>query len=90
MINDNNNNNEILFTDKYKPTKYIDLITEEKTNREILTWMKSWDEIVFNKKFNIPKIPINLNKNSQFPSKNNNNNNNNNINNNNKNNILKN
>ena len=90
MINDNINNNEILFTDKYKPTKYIDLITEEKTNREILTWMKSWDEIVFNKKFNIPKIPINLNKNSQFPSKNNNNNNNNNINNNNKNNILKN
>ena len=65
-MNKENNNNEILFTDKYKPTKYIDLITEEKTDREILTWMKSWDEIVFNKKFNIPKIPINLNKNSQL------------------------
>lgn len=47
-----------LFTDKYRPKKYCDLLTEEKINREILTWMKSWDEIVFNKKFNIPKIPI--------------------------------
>ena len=47
-----------LFTDKYRPKKYCDLLTEEKINREILTWMKSWDEIVFNKKFIIPKIPI--------------------------------
>ena len=50
-----------LFTDKYKPKSYSDLLTEEKTNREILTWMKSWDEIVFNKKFQIPKIPITQN-----------------------------
>ena len=47
-----------LFTDKYRPKKYCDLLTEEKINREILTWMKSCDEIVFHKKFNIPKIPI--------------------------------
>jgi chromosome transmission fidelity protein 18 len=39
--------------DKYKPNKFCDLLTEEKTNREILTWVKSWDEIVFNKKFNV-------------------------------------
>ena len=64
-MNKENNNNEILFTDKYKPTKYIDLITEEKVNREILTWMKSWDEIVFNRKFTIPKIPIIQNINNQ-------------------------
>ena len=51
----------LLFTDKYKPKSYSDLLTEEKTNREILTWMKSWDEIVFNKKFQIPKIPITQN-----------------------------
>ena len=51
----------LLFTDKYKPQTYSDLLTEEKTNREILTWMKSWDEIVFNKKFQIPKIPITQN-----------------------------
>jgi chromosome transmission fidelity protein 18 len=51
----------LLFTDKYKPKSYSDLLTDEKTNREILTWMKSWDEIVFNKKFQIPKIPITQN-----------------------------
>ena len=51
----------LLFTDKYKPQTYSDLLTDEKTNREILTWMKSWDEIVFNKKFQIPKIPITQN-----------------------------
>ena len=55
----------LLFTDKYKPQTYSDLLTEEKTNREILTWMKSWDEIVFNRKFTIPKIPIIQNINNQ-------------------------
>lgn len=51
-------NSSSLFTDKYRPMKYCDLLTEEKINREILTWMKSWDEIVFKRKFTIPKIPI--------------------------------
>ncbi len=31
-------------------------MTEEDVNRKILTWMKSWDEVVFNKKFKIPEI----------------------------------
>lgn len=52
------NTGSSLFTDKYRPKKYCDLLTEEKINREILTWMKSWDEIVFHRKFTIPKIPI--------------------------------
>jgi chromosome transmission fidelity protein 18 len=39
-------NNE-LWLEKYKPKKYDDLLTEEKINRDILTWLKSWDEIVF-------------------------------------------
>jgi chromosome transmission fidelity protein 18 len=55
----------LLFADKYKPKSYSDLLTDEKTNREILTWMKSWDEIVFNRKFTIPKIPIIQNINNQ-------------------------
>lgn len=42
-----NNNNQDLWLEKYKPKKYDDLLTEEKTNRDILTWLKSWDEIVF-------------------------------------------
>jgi hypothetical protein len=36
-----------LWLDKYKPKKYDELLTDEKTNRDILTWLKSWDEIVF-------------------------------------------
>ena len=65
------NNNEItlLYTEKYRPKHYSDLLTEEKVNREILTWMKSWDDIVFNRKFTIPKIPIPLMNNSLSPLK---------------------
>ena len=61
-ISENDNNNEItlLYTEKYRPKHYSDLLTEEKINREILTWMKSWDDLVFNKKFTIPKIAIPL------------------------------
>jgi len=69
---------DILFTDKYMPKTYVDLLTEEKINRELLTWMKSWDEIVFHKKFTIPKIPLiqqnNNNNSNTFTSNYNNNN----------------
>jgi chromosome transmission fidelity protein 18 len=41
-----------LWLEKYKPHKFADLLTDEKVNREILTWLKSWDEIVFQRKFN--------------------------------------
>ena len=61
--NINEESNTLLYTQKYSPKHYSDLLTEEKINREILTWMKSWDEIVFNKTFNIPKIAIPNNNN---------------------------
>jgi len=44
--NNLNSNNE-LWLEKYKPKKYDDLLTDEKFNRDILTWLKSWDEVVF-------------------------------------------
>ena len=59
--NENNNEITLLYTEKYRPKHYSDLLTEERINREILTWMKSWDDIVFNKKFPIPKIAIPMN-----------------------------
>ena len=67
----NNDNQEasLLYTQKYAPKHYSDLLTEEKTNREILTWMKSWDDIVFNKKFVIPKQAIPITNNSLSPIK---------------------
>lgn len=33
---------------KYEPDKFIDLLTDDKVNRNMLTWLKSWDPIVFN------------------------------------------
>ena len=63
-----------LWLEKYKPLKFCDLLTDEKTNREILIWMKSWDEIVFGKKFTLPQksnkkvneFNKNLNENSNY------------------------
>lgn len=34
---------------KYEPKKFVELLTDERTNRNVLTWLKSWDQIVFNK-----------------------------------------
>lgn len=34
---------------KYEPHKFIDLLTDEKINRNLLTWVKAWDPIVFNR-----------------------------------------
>lgn len=41
-----------LWLEKYKPKKYYELLTDERINREIQTWVKSWDEITYNKKIN--------------------------------------
>ena len=34
---------------KYSPRRFVDLLSEERGNRELLSWLKSWDKIVFNK-----------------------------------------
>jgi chromosome transmission fidelity protein 18 len=54
---DENQKNQ-LWVDKYSPSKYYDLLTDERVNREILLWVKSWDEIVFGnkkKQYMLPK-----------------------------------
>lgn len=50
--------NNSLWVDKYTSKKFFDLLTDEITNRNVLTWLKTWDEIVFpsNPKVNL-KIP---------------------------------
>lgn len=40
-----------LWVDKYKPRKYIDLLSDEMTNRSLLYWLKMWDKVVFGKAF---------------------------------------
>ena len=45
--------NDSSWVKKYEPRRFIDLLTDEYINRNVLTWMKSWDQIVFKKK--VPK-----------------------------------
>ena len=37
----------MLWVDNYTSKKFFDLLTDEATNRNILTWLKTWDEVVF-------------------------------------------
>lgn len=44
----------VLWLDKYKPKRFIDLLSDERTNREVLLWLKRWDRFVFpDKKTNL-------------------------------------
>ena len=37
----------VLWTEKYRAKRYIDLVGDERTHRSVLGWLKSWDPIVF-------------------------------------------
>ncbi|KAF9904497.1 hypothetical protein EC991_002657 [Linnemannia zychae] len=43
--------NERLWVDKYRPMKYTDLMGDERVNREVLSWIKEWDQCVFGRKY---------------------------------------
>ncbi|ODV84137.1 hypothetical protein CANARDRAFT_8815 [[Candida] arabinofermentans NRRL YB-2248] len=43
------NSKGMLWVDKYKPSNFLDLIGNERTNRDVLHWLNQWNEIVFNK-----------------------------------------
>jgi chromosome transmission fidelity protein 18 len=50
--------NPMLWSDKYTSYKFFDLLTDEMTNRNVLMWLKSWDEVVFPEKGKVNlKIP---------------------------------
>lgn len=38
-----------LWTDRYRPTKFIDLIGDERVFRSAMSWLKTWDKCVFKK-----------------------------------------
>ncbi|CAI5720669.1 unnamed protein product [Hyaloperonospora brassicae] len=55
-----NMSNTVLWLDKYRPKSFLDLLSDERTNREVLTWIKSWDQYVFPKKGRVngaPSVP---------------------------------
>ncbi|PSS24093.1 Chromosome transmission fidelity protein [Actinidia chinensis var. chinensis] len=39
--------NEKLWVDKYAPSSFMELLSDEQTNREVLLWLKQWDSCVF-------------------------------------------
>jgi len=48
-----------LWTTKYMPKRFEELLSDEKINREVLCWLKSWDSIVFpDKKKTRTMLPI--------------------------------
>lgn len=42
---------EQLWVEKYRPSSYLDLLSDESTNRSLLTWLKMWDKAVFKRDF---------------------------------------
>ena len=43
----NVNSSVDLWVDKYRPKKYMDLLSDESSNRSLLQWLKLWDKVVF-------------------------------------------
>ncbi|XP_013180175.1 PREDICTED: chromosome transmission fidelity protein 18 homolog [Papilio xuthus] len=41
--------NTSLWVEKYRPSSYIDLLSEEPVNRALLHWLHLWDKVVFKK-----------------------------------------
>jgi len=39
-----------MLVDTHRPKSFINLLSEERTNRNVLSWLKDWDPIVFGKK----------------------------------------
>lgn len=37
----------MLLVNKYAPARYADLLSDERANRQVLLWLKSWDRCVF-------------------------------------------
>lgn len=41
---------ENMWVDKYRPQIFTDLVGDERVNREVMGWVKEWDQCVFGKK----------------------------------------
>ena len=48
-----------LWTSKYMPKRFDELLSDEKINREVLCWLKAWESVVFpDKKKTRPLLPL--------------------------------
>ncbi|CDS02957.1 hypothetical protein LRAMOSA00359 [Lichtheimia ramosa] len=44
-----NSDSNMLWSEKYRPKKFMDLLGDQRVNREVLRWVKEWDYCVFGK-----------------------------------------
>ena len=54
---DTNNNTSVLWVEKFRPKSFIELLSDDGTNRTLLRWLKLWDKAVFNRDPKPPKPP---------------------------------
>ena len=47
VVNPSRKGRTMLWTEKYRARKFTDLVGDERTHRDVLRWIKGWDEIVF-------------------------------------------
>jgi len=45
-----------LWTTRHEPKRFVDLISDGQINRNVLTWVKAWDSIVFNRGDKLKKV----------------------------------
>lgn len=50
VLDNSSNETTNLWVDLYKPKRYLELLSDESTNRTLLKWLKLWDKVVFNRK----------------------------------------
>ncbi|EFN74480.1 Chromosome transmission fidelity protein 18-like protein [Camponotus floridanus] len=58
--NNDNTINDELWVDKYRPRSYLELLSDETINRQLLYWLKLWDKIVFNRNIIKPKKQLSV------------------------------
>ncbi|CDH60364.1 p-loop containing nucleoside triphosphatehydrolase protein [Lichtheimia corymbifera JMRC:FSU:9682] len=49
QANRGNSDSNMLWSEKYRPKKFMDLLGDQRVNREVLRWVKEWDYCVFGK-----------------------------------------
>jgi chromosome transmission fidelity protein 18 len=47
--NSTSSGSNMLWVDRYRPSKYTELLGDERVHRDVLSWVKEWDQCVFGK-----------------------------------------
>ena len=59
-----------LWVEKFKPRSYLQLLSDDGTNRVLLQWLKYWDKVVFDKEIRVKKRNLTVKEEwKKFPGK---------------------